>query len=309
MSNQQNVAMTKLIAPARALRPIRRNDPEYVELVGSIRKDGILQPILVRPKDDKYEIVEGWHRMEAAREAGLDEVPCLIKEMTDKEVLIYQIKCNAIRPKTRSFEYARRLKTLMEEGVTIQELSAIIDKSVKWIMDQLALNRLCEAARGPVERGEIKMKAVLALANLPEDLQEKFVDDAIAMSAVEFEVRAKAALRDFKAYLLKELKRNREIGAVTPQLRSVVQLRKEAYESKHAKKVLKETGAKTPLEGWEACMSWLFQLDPVSVERRKRNEKEKAERMNNSEFRKWNRRIINKFVKPQSRTGDYRNVE
>lgn len=295
--------------PRICLRPIQRNTPEYAELVESVRKDGILQPVLVRPMDSEYEMVEGRHRMEAAKETGLTEIPCIIMDLTDDEVLIVQLKCNAIRPITRTFEYARRLKILMEKDLTLNELSAMIDKSPKWIRNQIQLNRLCHEARPAVERGEIPMASALALANLPDELQPKFIDDAVAMKQSEFLPRAKEALRDFKAYLLRLQQEDREVGAAKPSLRAINVLKREAATSEQAKLVLKRTKAKTPLNGWEACMAWVFRLDPLTVARRKAGNKErdkKATRATREEYRKLNRQLIKKFVNPQSETGDYR---
>lgn len=308
MNNEQSyIPIDQLLKPRISLRPIRRKAPEYIELVESIKKDGILQPILVRPKEDKYEIVEGWHRYEASLEAGLNEIPCMIREMSDKDVMVLQLKCNAIRPKTASYEFARRLKILMEEGFTLDELSATIDKSPEWIRKHLYLNRLCKEAREPLERGEIKLTSALALANLPENLQSNFVNDATSMKTSEFVPRAKFALREYKSYLVKTKEEQKTIGAVTPEIRAINVIKKEALNSNYANEVLEATKAETPLDGWDACLSWIFKLDPVSVENRKKRNKEKQKHvMSREEFRKTNQKLIEKFVKHQSRTGDYR---
>lgn len=312
MSNEQrNLPIKSIREPRIALRPVRRNDAEYVELVESVRKDGILQPVLVRPWDDEYEIVEGRHRLAAAKEAGLVEIPAMIRDMTDEEVLIFQLKCNTIRPKTRSFEYARRLKILMEKGLTLVQLSAMIDKTPKWVQDQLQLNRLHEKARPAFERGEISMSAALALANLPQDIQVHYIDDAIALKAPEFVERAKAVLRDYKAHLLNLQRDDREIGAARPALRHINVIKKESVKPRDAHKVLKAAGAETALDGWNACLAWLFKLDPISVKRRKAGNKERnSDRLaDRSEYHRLNREMIRKFVKPESFNGDYRNGE
>lgn len=308
MEQQQRIPITEIDRPRISLRPVRRDSPEYAEMVESVAKDGILQPILVRPRDGRYEIVEGWHRFEAAKEAGLVSIPCLIRDMTDEEVLVVQLKCNTIRPKTHTFEYARRLKILMASGLTLPELCRKIDKTPQWVRNQLQLNRLIEPARAPFERGEIKMTAALALANLPEDLQEKFVDDAVAMPTTEFVERAKEADRDFKAYLLRLKDEDRVLGAIEPKPRAINVLKREAVRPKRAKEILKLVDAKTPLDGWVACLQWVLRLDPVAVEHRKagRQEKESDEdvRARRDEWRKLNRQLIEKFVKPKSETRD-----
>lgn len=307
MSTEQRLLLTDILKPKHPIRPIRRNSPEYMEMVESIRKDGVLQSILVRPVPGGWEVVEGWHRFEASKEAGKLDIPVLIRDLSDEEVLVIQLKCQAIRPPTASFEYARRLKLLMQSGITMPQLSKMIDKTPKWIEDQLQLNRVCDAARGPIERGEIAMTSALALANLPMDLQDKFIDDAIAMKASDFVVRAKAALRDFKAFLLNEKQEDKAIGASRPALRAINTLKREALKPRNAKTVLKATKAKTPLDGWVACLSWMFKLDPVTVSKRKEKLEEEQTTMNTAEYRRTNREMIDKFVKHQSSIGDYRN--
>jgi hypothetical protein len=232
--------------------------------------------------------------------------------MTDHEVLVAQLQCQAIRPVTASFEYARRLKLLMQGGLTLKQLSEMISKTPGWIQDQIQLNRLCDEAREPVENGNIKMTAALALANLPMDLQEKFIDDAIAMPAQEFTERAKEALRDFKAYLLRLQQEDREIGAAKPSLRAINVLKREALKPKYSKPVLRAMKAKTAADGWMACLAWMFKLDPISVGKRKSRYKEKREdeqdrTMNMAEYRRANRKMISKFVNPESFNGEYRN--
>lgn len=305
MEKQQQISLDQIDKPRICLRNIQRSAPEFVELCESIKKDGVLQPILVRPRGKRYEIVEGWHRYEAAKLAGYGTISCLVRDLTDDEVRVFQVKCNAIRPPTRSFEYARRLKLLMEKGATLFEISAMVDKSPRWVQDQIQLNRICEEARPAVEDGRIKMTAALALANLPSEIQPQFVDEAVSLPTLVFTERAEAARRDFQTYILKQQADDREIGAARPTIRSLNILKREALKPRAAKEVLKKMKAKTPLDGWRACLAWAFKLDPVTVEHRK--DKRKEEEIDgllatNDEYRQLNRNMIREFVK--SNTGD-----
>jgi hypothetical protein len=152
------------------------------------------------------------------------------------------------------------------------------------------------------------MSSALALANLPMDLQYKFVDDAISMPIGEFGDRAKAARRDFKTYLLNLQQEDREIGAARPELRTLNVIKRETLGGNNSKAVIKAMKAKTASEGWNACMAWIFKLDPITVSKRKENRDNNNERtMNEAEWHKTNRDMIDKFVKHQSSTGDYRN--
>jgi ParB family chromosome partitioning protein len=303
MSDQTELKIREIQKPRLALRPVRRQAAEYVELVNSIRKDGVLQPILVRPKDDGYELVDGWHRLEAGKEAGLSMIPVVIKEMSDREVLVTQVKCNSIRPVTNRFEYAKRLKLLMEEGYTLNQLSVLIDKSPEWIRDQLQLNRLDESLRSYMTNNEIPMKSALALSNLPAELQHKFIDDALKMPAKEFEARAKSALRDFKAYMIDRRQEEIKRGGLEPRLRGQAVLRKEAFDLERGRDIIERDELETAEEGWEACMAWLFRLDKDDIESRKKGEalKERDKiRYNNEEWRKVNQKILEKYLEKYS---------
>jgi ParB/RepB/Spo0J family partition protein len=315
-SDQREIPIERIMRPKASLRPIRRDAPEYIEMLESVRKDGVLQPILVRPCDPStgydYEIIEGWHRYEASKENGLETIPVIIKEMTDHEVLVVQLKLNSIRPKTQTFEYARRLKLLMEGGLTIVELSSLIDKGQAWIRDQLQLNRLCEEARPPVERGEIKMRAALALANLPEDLQPKFVDEAVALEQPQFVERAQHALRDFRAYLQRVHEEDKADGIVQPHLRPVNVLKREAVKPENAKAVLKAAGAKTALDGWRAGLAWAFSIDPITVKTRgagKKESKNEEKLATRKQHQEMTRSLIEQFVRPHLEPGDQNHGE
>lgn len=310
-TNQREIPLYRIMRPKISLRPVRRDSPEYIEMLESVRKDGVLQPILVRPCSPltgyDYEIVEGWHRAEAARANNLETIPVIIKEMTDHAVLVIQLKLNSIRPKTQTFEYARRLKLLMEGGLTIVQLSGLIDKSQSWIRDQLQLNRLCEEARTPVEQGEIKMPAALALANLPEDLQSKFVDDAVALEPQQFVERAQHAQRDFRAYLQRVHEEDKVDGVVQPHLRAVNVLKREAVKPQNAKPVLKAAGATTALAGWRACLAWVFSIDPITVKNKgagKKEAKNEDQLATRKQHQEMTRALIEQFVRPHLESGD-----
>ena len=304
MSELHHLHIDDILEPRISLRPVRRNSPEYAELVESIAQDGVLQPILVRPHDGKHEIVEGWQRYSACKEAGVHTIPCHIKEMSDDEVLVYQIKCNAIRPKTQTFEYARRLLLLIEKGASLPELCVLVGKNPQWIRDQLQLNRVCEEARPAFEQGDIPMTSAVALANLPSDMQPDYIEDAITLPCNKFVDKAKEAKRDLEAKLLDTEAEDYIIGATTPRPRAINSLKRELLEPRKMYSVLKASKANTPREGWLACLRWVLMIDTLSIEnrkagRRKESQKDEEVRATQVEWRKLNRSLIDKYVKPE----------
>ena len=104
------------------LRPVDKRTVEYRELKDSIKEHGLWQPILVRPVpgsnlSPSYEVVDGFYRYNCCKELRLESIPCLIRELTDKEVLIVQIQTNAVRLETDPIDFARQLwRIIKEEG-------------------------------------------------------------------------------------------------------------------------------------------------------------------------------------------------
>jgi len=286
----------KLHAPRILLRPVRQKSVEFAELMESIRTDGILQSLLVRPHPsipDEFEIVEGEHRRKAAKAAGRNLVPCIIREMSDDEALIIQLKANAVRPEeTRNYEYARRLKKLMQEGMTLAELSVRIDKAPDWIKRILKLNNLCEEARTPVNNGDIPLHSAIALATLSWDIQKNFIEDAKKLDVNYFVARAREARRDFDAFLLQQSLEEQAKGYL-PKLRPIVQIVEELETHKAAKAILKQTKAKTILDGWNAAIAWMLRIDPISIHKRQQKISEgRYSALSDYEKRKLRRQLV-----------------
>ena len=85
------------------------------DLIASIKEKGVLQPILVRRKGDIYEVVAGERRLRAARALGMDEVPVVIKNLSDQEALVIALIENLQREELNAVESAKAFKRLIEE--------------------------------------------------------------------------------------------------------------------------------------------------------------------------------------------------
>lgn len=97
------------------LYPFTKNETELRELKTSIRQNGLLQPLLVRPlKKDKYEIICGYRRVQACMQLGISELPCIVRQLTDTEVLTYMLVDNIHRrQQLRESEIARAVQQLL----------------------------------------------------------------------------------------------------------------------------------------------------------------------------------------------------
>lgn len=145
-----------------------------VELATSIQANGILQPILVRPRiAGGYEIVAGERRYRAALKAGLTKVPVIIRELTDEETLALALIENLIREDIGPMETARAFRRLMDDyGWTQEEMGQRVGKSRPAIANSLRLLDLPTTIQEGLERNEISeghARALLGDRKLRQD--------------------------------------------------------------------------------------------------------------------------------------------
>ncbi|MCL1985654.1 MAG: ParB/RepB/Spo0J family partition protein [Betaproteobacteria bacterium] len=140
------------------------------ELAASIRSQGIVQPLLVRPAGNaKYEIVAGERRWRAASLAGLTEIPVLVRQLSDMEVMAAALIENLQREDLNPMEEARALATLREQfGLSQDELANTLGKSRPSVANALRLLNLSSEAQDMLEKGHISAghaRAVLSLGS------------------------------------------------------------------------------------------------------------------------------------------------
>lgn len=143
------------------------------ELADSIKQFGIIQPIVVQKKDDYYEIIAGERRWRAAKIAKLKEVPVIIKEYSDREVMEIALIENIQRKDLNPIEEALAYKSLIDEySLKQEELAKRVSKSRTAIANSMRLLKLTEHVQNMLINNEISMghaRALLALEQ--EDLQ------------------------------------------------------------------------------------------------------------------------------------------
>lgn len=155
-------------------QPRRDIDPESLqELAESIRAQGIMQPIVVRPiSGRKYEIIAGERRWRAAQIAGLDQVPAVIRDVNDESAIAMALIENIQREDLNPIEEAVSLQRLQQEfELTQQEVADAVGKSRSTIANLLRLMSLQEDVRLLLERGDMEMghaRALLALEGMQQ---------------------------------------------------------------------------------------------------------------------------------------------
>ena len=146
------------------------DDAELAELADSIRQNGVLQPLLVRDRGDYYEIVAGERRYQAARAAGLDEVPVVIRDVSDDDVFKLALIENLQRSDLSPLEEANGYRQLIKEkGLTQEELAKILSKSRSTITNTLRLLDLPEEVQELVETGQLTAGHARAILAVPDE--------------------------------------------------------------------------------------------------------------------------------------------
>ena len=152
------------------------NEESLRELADSIAAHGVLQPLLVRPlPEGGYQLVAGERRWRASRMAGLFEVPVIIREMSDSEMMQISMIENLQRENLNPVEEALGYKTLIDEyGFTQDELSKTVGKSRPVITNALRLLKLSQEILDMLRNGEITTghaRALLSIDNADEQLR------------------------------------------------------------------------------------------------------------------------------------------
>lgn len=165
LAAQQGKGIGQMI-PVDQLRPNphqpRQTFEGLDELVASIRRVGILEPLLVRRSDRGFQIISGERRYRAARVAELEEVPCIVLEVDDARALEIALIENLQREDLSPFEEAEGLQALIDQfGFTHDEVAHRISKSRTTVTETLTLISIPRNVRGTLEGGNVRSKSVL----------------------------------------------------------------------------------------------------------------------------------------------------
>ena len=173
-------------------QPRRTVDTQALEaLAESIRQAGVLQPLLVVENGARYRIVAGERRYRAARMAGLQSVPCVVRDMTEQERMEAALIENLQREELNPIEEAAGIRALMEECGYTQELAAKrVGRSRPAVANLLRLLQLPESIRELVKAGELSAGHARVLAGLADEsrqlaLAERAVREGMSVRELE----------------------------------------------------------------------------------------------------------------------------
>ena len=205
-----------------------------LELADSIKQFGILQPLIVQKRNDYYEIIAGERRWRAAKQAGIKEVPVIIKEYTDQEIVEISLIENIQRENLNPLEEAEALSTLKEaHGLSQEELAVRLGKSRSAVANSLRLLQLSEKARDALGAGKISAGHARALLAISDEHAQ--TDLLNALLKLDLSVRECEAAADFW----------KKKGSLPPGLESALSLRED-----DAREAGRQSAKRAPKTAW-----------------------------------------------------------
>lgn len=212
----------EFLQPGR-YQPRQDMDQEALEeLASSIRSQGIIQPIIVRPvSEHRYEIIAGERRWRAAQLAELDTVPALIRDIPDESAIEMALIENIQRENLNPIEEANALSRLMSEFEMTQERAAdVVGKSRSTVTNILRLLALNLEVKTMVEHGDLDMGHAKALLGLSGELQNEAARQVVAkdLSVRETELLVKRFQQPKESYSVSTPKHDPNIHALQTNL-------------------------------------------------------------------------------------------
>ena len=163
-----NLEIEQLV-PRQGQPRTRFDEDTLQELAESIKSQGLLQPLLVRPKGNQYEIIAGERRFRAARLAGLEMLPVVIKDIADHQAAEISLVENIQREDLNAVEEARAYRHLMDKyGYTQEKVAAIVGKSRAHVANTMRILSLPQEILQMIEAGQLTAGHARTLLTLPD---------------------------------------------------------------------------------------------------------------------------------------------
>ena len=187
------------------------------ELAVSIKEHGVIQPIIVRKVNDKYEIIAGERRYKASALAGLTKIPAIIRDLDDKETSKVALLENLQRKNLNPIEEAKTYQKILElDQMTQEELAKTMGKSQSAVANKLRLLSLPEEVQDALLKENISERHARTLLNLKtpqeqKDMLKKIIDERLTVRQVENLIKGDSKEEEKEVLNLNENKSNTEV--------------------------------------------------------------------------------------------------
>jgi len=213
------ITIDKIVTSSTQPR-INFNKQKMAELIMSVKEKGVVEPILVRPKNDKYEIIAGERRWRAATEAGFDTIPVIIKDVSDKEALEMSLIENIQREDLNPLEEAKAYRFLMDEyKITHEEISKVLGKDRSTVSNTIRLLKLPDVIQEEIRNENLTMGHARALLSLEDAAKQKLIAKKIVKKGLSVRATELLVKRDIGAPIKpKEKQRDPHLSRIAEEL-------------------------------------------------------------------------------------------
>ncbi len=201
------------------------DDDKLQELAHSLEQHGIIQPLIVTPNGDRYTIIAGERRYRAARLAGFTEVPVIVREMDDRQIMEVSLIENIQRENLNPIEEASAIRFLMQQhDLTQEEVAKRLSKSRPAIANSVRLLSLPNDVQDYLREGKLQAGHARALAGIPErELLEKTakkcVDSGWSVRETEEQVKKAVTLLELHTRPRKSKRLSTDLAEARSKLR------------------------------------------------------------------------------------------
>lgn len=268
------LSIDKIDPPLVYLRKVDTESVDFLQLCDTIRSHGLHNSILVRPINDRYQLVDGAYRLEAHKCLGLETIESNVRDMTDAEVLVVQIQANSVRPETSRIEFAKHLMRVQQAlpDTTLSQLAKMVGRQSYWVRQQLDLLDLRLEYQTMADRGRISILNAYSLSRLPQHIQGRFIEQALNMAPEAFRALIAPEIQRLQMNA-KDRSEATRIAAATsepqPYLRQLKELTSELRTCQAAKGLIAEARPASMTEAFRLGVQWAMNMDPHSLENRK----------------------------------------
>jgi len=192
------------------------DDEKIQDLAASMKEHGVIQPLIVRRLGSRYQLVAGERRLRAAMMAGLEKVPVVVRDMTDREAMEISLVENLQREDLGPIEEAEAYQRLSDEfGLTQEQIAKRVGKSRPDVTNTLRLLKLEDEVKELINQGKISGSHGRALIGLEREeqlrLAKRIVTKGLSVRSVEEAVSAKGRKGDKKVQSAIRLKEAEEV--------------------------------------------------------------------------------------------------
>lgn len=183
-------------------------DPNKLEeLSESIKKSGLLQPIIVQQVgNESYQLIAGERRLRASKSVGLKTIPCLVKDVSDKDAAVLGLVENVQRSQLNTIEEALGYKSLKETyGLSANEIGLLVGKSRPFIANLLRISNLSNAVQDALKNDRVSFGQARPLIVLDHNLQDRLLSEIIRTSMNSRQVEERVSELNGKSSISEEV--------------------------------------------------------------------------------------------------------